>query len=157
MSKGNVLQDDDGTIDERVIPRAACYVSGPAATTITVAGTYYPLAGTSTVITASFFTHTSPGRLTYTGIVSRHLKVSVKLSATSSTNNVTITVRIAKNGVTDPSSTQTFFKTTSSDIKGLNAATLVNFSQGDYVEVYATADAAGSTITANDATLIVTL
>jgi len=153
--KGPVDFDNDTMLPANITPHGGCYVSTPAATTITSAGTFYVLAGTTTEIDITLFTHTSPGRLVYTGTVARDFFVTAMFSFTSSANNILAKARIAKNGTTIAGSEQQFFKTTGSDTKTLATQYIVSLATNDYIEVFVTCDSAGSTMTAQTGTLII--
>lgn len=155
MSKGYILGNNDGNVPSGTTPHGSCYISTPAATTVTNAGTYYLLAGTTTGISQSNFTHSSPGRLTYTGTVTGTFYVTANMSFVSSANNLTITSSIAKNGTPIASSEMPFFKTASTDVKQVTCFAVVDLAQNDYIEIYITDDSAASTVTANAATLMI--
>ena len=145
--KGNVLKDDDNMIDVGITPHAACYVNPTASTTITTAGTYYTLLGTHNPITSTLFTHVDTG-WRYDGTKSKYFKVDAKLSASCSDNNVTITFKIAVNGIPDDSSIQTFTKTAAGDTKAANPSTFILLNQNDLVTVMVTSSKSGGTVTA---------
>lgn len=152
--KGTVLFDNDTMLPTGTTPHGACYISTPAATTVTTAGTFYLLQGTTTAIDTTLFTHSSPGRLTYTGTVTKTFFVTAMLSVTSSVNNLIIKIRIAKNGTTIAGSEQQYFKTTSTDVKPVSTQYVVTLATNDYVELYVTSDVNGSTETAQTGVFI---
>lgn len=154
MSKGPIDYDNDNKIPTATTPHGGCYVSTPAATTVTVAGTFYVLAGTTTALDLDLFTHSSPGRITYTGTTTRTFFVTASASVVSSANNILISTRIAKNGTTIAASEMQFYKTTAADTKIVSSQTIVSLAQNDYLEMYITCDSAGATVTANTGTLI---
>jgi hypothetical protein len=153
--KGYALLDNDGMLDKSVTPHGGCWTSTPAPVTITVADTYYLVGGTSTAQALTLFTHATPGRLTYDGTITKDFVIIAKTSLVSSANNIVMKTRLAKNGTTDASSEQSYFKTTASDVKGFVTMTVISLAQGDYVELYVTCDNAGSTLTANEEVMII--
>lgn len=146
--KGNILKDDDNMIDVTVTPHAACYVNPTALTTVTTAGTYYTLLGTHNPITSTLFTHIDTG-WRYDGAISKYFKVDAKLSASCSDNNVTITFKIAVNGIPDDSSTQSFTKTAAGDTKSANPSTFTLLNQNDVITVMVTSSKSGGTVIAD--------
>lgn len=152
-----IVADADSMLPNGVTPHGGCYISTPAATTITTGGTFYLLAGTTTVGAGgtTLVTHASPGRLTYTGSVTRPFTVMGNISFISSANNILAKVRIAKNGATIAESESQFFKSTSTDTKDVPFFVVVNLAQNDYIEVYVTCDSNASTMTANAGNLFI--
>jgi hypothetical protein len=155
-NKGYIISDNDGYLPPSVTPHAGCYISTPASTTITSAGTYYLLAGTSTALALSGFTHSSPGRLTYTGTITQTFKIESKFSITADHNNILIEARIAVNGTTNVSSEQENSHTTGANTAGVNCGSFISLSTNDYVETYVTCDSAGTVLTASEAVLMIT-
>ena len=155
MSKGYIAFDNDNQLPSLTTPHGSCYISTPAATTITVAGTFYLLEGTTSAISNSLFTHSSPGRLTYNGAIPKDFFVTASMSFVSNSNNILASIRVAKNGETIAASEQSFFKATAADEKQVSSFIVLQLAQNDYIELYVTNDAAGSTITANHAIMVV--
>jgi len=154
-AKGNALLDDDNKITGSYISRGALYISTPGATTITNAGTFYLLQGVSTAqLGLNGFTHSSPGRLTYTGTVTRGFTVHGDICITSSANNIVVKIRIAKNGITEAGSEKSMTKTTGTDTRAIPCNWEVSLATNDYIEFYVTCDNAGSIITATSGTLM---
>lgn len=152
--KGTVLFDNDNMLPTATTAHGGCYISGSSATTITNAGTFYVLQGTTTAIDNTLFTHSSPGRLTYTGTVTKTFFVTTTFSYITSANNILVKTRVAKNGTTIAGSENQFTKTNGADTKSIGSQYIVTLSTNDYVEVYVTCDSAGSTITAQTGVLI---
>lgn len=151
-----IQKDADNMLQDSILPTSACYISTPGATTITNAGTYYVLQGVSTSqLNLINFTHASPGRLTYTGTITRYFVVSGDISIISSANNVLVGIQLAKNGTLLPGSIKTFTKTTAADTKTIPVNYGVQLATNEYIEMYVTCDSAGATITANNGTLLI--
>ena len=74
---------------------AGMYISSTASTTITVAGTYYKMAGTTTSTALLRFTMPTNNRLTYTGTRSRHFHIVGQTSISPDAgNNQTLGIQI---------------------------------------------------------------
>lgn len=133
-----------------------CYVSSSAASAAITAETYIILAGTTTTLTLKNFTHTSPGRLTYTGIETLRFIVNVALSFISTQSNELARFRFAKNGTTLAGSQINRKLGTGSDEGALSIAYELELATNDYIEVYCTLAASTSdTITANTMVMVV--
>lgn len=123
------------------------YISTPAATTISVAGTMVKAAGTTTATNLRNFTMPTDNRLTYTGVPDHHMHIALSFSMTMAGINDSISVGVAKNGTVDVASKLTRFVATGSD-QGA-AASHVDFmmSTDDYMEVFVTNEDATAAVT----------
>jgi hypothetical protein len=82
------------------------------------------------------FSHTN-NRLTYTGALARSFKVTSFVSANSvSTNNVTILVRIYKNGVAIPESEAQASTSATGRNESFPSQAIIEMVQNDYVEIF---------------------
>lgn len=135
-------------------PHGALFVSSASATAIT-AGTFVKIAGTTTAGELQDFTHTT-GRLTYAATPTRIFRVEVTVSTTSDTNNIVITLRLAKNGTTVAASEQDRKIGTGADIGNMTASWLVSLANTDFVEPFADIDTGSANITATHLVLSVT-
>lgn len=111
--------------------------SNTTVTTIAVASTYYKAGGTTIANLLKDFTHTS-GRLTYTGAKTRNFRVSANpISMISTSNNVIVRMKIAKNGIVVgyPMNRKI---ATGSDIGSGSVAFDVSLATNDYVELFVT-------------------
>jgi hypothetical protein len=82
------------------------------------------------------FSHTN-NRLTYTGALARSFKVTSFVSANSvSTNNVTILVRIYKNGVAIPESEAQASTSATARNESFPSQAIIEMVQNDYVEIF---------------------
>lgn len=125
---------------------ASFYLSATAPTTITVAGTFYKVAGTTVKNKAVDFTH-SNNRLTYTGAKPVVVKIDVSGSFTSNTNNVTVKACPALNGVALTNAEIERKILVGTDIRGLSFHWEVELTTNDYLEVFITCDSAGAILT----------
>lgn len=115
-----------------------CYlVANTTSTTITVQGTFYKAAGTTSAGTLERFTH-SNNRLTYTGLETIKLLVTSAASVTSATNNETLGTKLAKNGTVINASEAESRQTTANQSVNCISKSIVQFSTGDYVELFVT-------------------
>ena len=128
-----------------------CYISTPAATTVTTHNTFYVLQGTSVSTNLSSFTHSSPGRLTYTGVPTKVFKCTATMALQTNTASITAKVRFAVSGTTDSTTEQTVtYGPSASDVKPVILDALISLAQNQYVEVYVTETVSdGKTLTAN--------
>lgn len=151
-NQGYALLGDDGAVlpaQASFAVKAAAYNSANSATTITLAGTFYVLQGTTTAeFLASLFTHASPGRLTYTGTPTKQVQITALVSFSASANNILTKWRIAKNGATIAASETQQFKGTGANIETVVCHATVSLATNDYIEIFCTNDSAGSTMTA---------
>jgi hypothetical protein len=118
-------------------PQAIYYMNSNAvATTIASANQYYKILGTTSPgDVMNMFTH-SNNRVTYIGTVSGIYHIAVDTSITSGNNNV-ITLRIARNNITRPSSSVQG-TTSSNGILAMPMHDLLYVYPGDYFEVFVT-------------------
>ncbi len=153
-TKGQVLLDEDDRLPNGITPFGVLYVEDAVPTAVAVAGTYYKAQGvTETGGFLSDFTHQSPGTLTYVGKLPRFFRVSATASLAAGSNNVTLGMRIAKNGRTEECSTQTVRKGNGPDVVSVSAQSVILARQNDHFEVWLTTDDAGGTVTAEHGTL----
>lgn len=129
-----------------------CYVSTPAATTITTHNTWYVMQGTTTSTNLTGFTHTSPGKLTYTGSATRVFRVGATIQLQTNTASITAKARFGVSGTTDATTEQaTTYGPSASDIRPLVLEALISLAQNQYIEVYLTETVSdGKTLTANN-------
>lgn len=122
------------------------YITTPIATTCTVAGTFYLVAGTTTSDELQDFTATNE-RLTYNGAGTRVFLVAAAISVSSDANNVVLSTKVYKNGAAHAASLIQRKITVANDIGAQAIATLVTLTTNDYIEIYIACDNAGTAIT----------
>lgn len=131
------------------------YMNGNAtATVISATATEYKISGTTTSGSATQkFTNTD-NRSTYTGALTRFFKVTATISVTSGNNNE-IGLYIGKNGTVLPESE--IYGTTNSGGRAENIVcqTLVELTNGDYIEIFCENNTSTSNVTATDLNVIV--
>lgn len=124
-----------------------CYFNANAsATAITVTGTYYKGAGTTTAGTNSQFTATA-NRLTYNGLKTRNFLVTIAVSVSTGNNNQVLGVQIFKGGVAVAASEQEIRQTTAGDAVTGVAKSIISLATGEYVELYVTNKTATNSVT----------
>lgn len=128
--------------------------AGATPTTLTTAGTYYKLNGTTTNVASQLFTQ-SNGR--YTNAAGRTLTCDVVAQADGATSSPSGDYRLAiyKNGLTIQNP-PAYGRATSSSLSTITVRTRVQLADGDYVEPWITnSGASGITITWNNGSLSV--
>ena len=129
-----------------------------AATTITVAGTYYKAAGTTTIDTSlhDFSDGGVDNRLKYTGTPSRHVNIAAALSMTCGGSNQILGFKLAKNGVVIDNSVARRKIGTGSDIGGIGVHAHVDMVTDDYIELWCTNETSTATVTIEEVHLMAT-
>ena len=140
-------QDLRDVLVSLINPFGSFYVSSPAGTSITQAGTYVKAAGTTTANNLSSFTMPASNRLTYTGTATRHFHIATHLSFTSSTGNRVIGVQLAVDGTALPNSTHTVKIGTGSDTQAMSLHWDAMMSSNQYIELFITDTQGTNTIT----------
>lgn len=129
-------------------PFGSLYVSTSAATTITIAGTYYKAAGTTTAVNlSSDFTMPANNRLQYNGASPRHMHIAATLSMTTAGTNDILGVALAVDDSVLTHSIIRRFVGTGSDIGSTALHGDVMLSSGSYIEVFVTNVSAAETVT----------
>lgn len=131
------------------------YMSNNAtATTVSLTGTPYKVAGTTTGNSlTSKFTNTD-NRATYVGVVSRIFSVTAAMSLSSGNNNK-IGVYIAKNGTVISDSEIYVTANASGRVEGASVQVITELSTNDYIEIFVENDTATTDITVSDMSVIV--
>lgn len=133
------------------------YMQGNAtATTITVAGTFYKAAGTTSTGTyvEKFDVTTTSNKAVYGGSLVGFYKVTVVASMLSANNKV-LAVRIAKNGTTTTSSQTKSTSNGSSRSESIMSQDVVQLSNTDYIEVFVANTTDTTNITVEDLNVII--
>lgn len=131
------------------------YMNGNAtATTVSVIGDLYKVAGTTTSASVTQkFTNTD-NRATYNGALTRFFKVTATLSVTSANNNQ-VGIYVAKNGTALAESEIYITTNASGRAEGAVVQTLTQLTNGDYVEIFVENDTSTSDITVTELNVIV--
>ena len=115
-----------------------CYISSITATTITTAGNFYKIAGSTTADSLSNFTHPTNNRLTYTGTATRKFLVNAALSF-HGTNGNDYKFAFHKNGSSILSAS--IISTTATGAGSLahvSCQCIVELATNEYIEVFVT-------------------
>jgi len=127
------------------------------ATTIAVAGTYVKAAGTTTAGSLTNFSMPTNNRLTCTNPVpNRWYQVIVSLSQTTTANNQTLGIQLAKNGVLIPSSINEARANNTPTPVSVFSNDLVQLSNTDFIEVWITNTTAANAVTITRLNLSIT-
>jgi hypothetical protein len=113
------------------------YTNNTTQNPIATTGAFEKILGTTTASSINQkFSHTN-NRLTYTGALARSFKVTSFVSANSvTTNNVTILVRIYKNGVAIPESEAQASTSATARNESFPSQAIIEMVQNDYVEIF---------------------
>ena len=133
------------------------YMQGNATeTTITVAGTFYKAAGTTSTGTyvEKFDVTTTSNKGVYSGSLTGFYKVTVVASMLAGNNKV-LAVRIAKNGTTTTSSQTKSTSNGSSRSESIMSQDVVQLSNTDYIEVFVANTTDTTNITVEDLNVII--
>jgi hypothetical protein len=115
-----------------------CYISSITATTITTAGNFYKIAGSTTADTLSNFTQPTNNRLTYTGTATRKFLVNAALSFHGTTGN-DYKFAFHKNGSSILSAS--IISTTATgagNLAHVSCQCIVELATNEYIEVFVT-------------------
>ena len=130
-------------------PFGKIYISSPAATTISVAGTYYKAAGTTAEGDMQLMTMPANNRLQYNGEVRRHFHVAVSVSMSTAGSNEMVGLKLAQNGVVDDSTTVRRKTGGASDVGSTAVHGDFMMVKGDYLELFVTNESSTNTVTIN--------
>jgi len=136
----------------RIIPviiECCYYISSVVGTTITVAGTYYKILGTTSEGCAMDGCTHSNNRLTYTGDNEAVFTYIANGSFICDTNNTVVTFAPAVNGVAIPSASIDHKIGTGADVVAASVAGRLTLAKGDYFEMFVTCDNVGAVVTLN--------
>jgi len=127
---------------------AAGYLASPVNITVTTANTYYPI-GVFTVPVAEDFVvgTTYPNGLKYNGTIAQTFHITWNATIESTSNNVTATVDIQKNGVSIAMSKMGTYAKTGGEIYNLSGQCVVDLDTNDEVRFVVTADTNGEVLT----------
>ena len=131
-------------------------VGNATATTISVSGTFYKVAGTTSTGTyvEKFDVTTTSNKAVYSGSLVGFYKVTVVASMLTGNNKV-LAVRIAKNGTTTTSSQTKSTSNGSSRSESIMSQDVVQLSNTDYIEVFVANTTDTTNITVEDLNVII--
>lgn len=134
--------------------KAKLSITVPVATIIGVAGTYVKVAGTTVAGLLTNFTMPTNNRLTCTNTTpNKFYKLDVSASFTTTANNQTIAIQLAKNGVLISATIIESRADNTSTPLGMSTSDLVQLSNTDYIEVFVTNITNANNITASRMTI----
>ena len=131
---------------------AFAYISTPAPTITTVAGSYYKVEGVFTNETLDKFSINASFNLQYDGTSTKLFKIVVSATLSSDTVNSVVTAGLEKNGVLEPNSLMSVKLVQTSDKNNITFVDLIELSTGDEIKIVLTSDQVGAEITAETLT-----
>ncbi len=154
QAAGSITANDMRDLIVSLAPsHGALSINVPAATTISIAGTYYKAAGTTTIdADANAFDDDSStdNRLRYIGTPDRHVEIVTTISMTCSGSNQILGFKLAKNGTVIDDSVSRRKVGTGSDIGGITLVAHTDMSTNDYLEVFCTNETSTATVTVEE-------
>jgi len=127
------------------------YLTAPASTTCTVAGTWYPISGTFANPVSEGFT-VSPLFITYVGTRTLYFEVDWHASASCNLNLCTIGIGIAKNGTVDVGSIMSTQLLLTPNLYALSGTVVLQLAPNDTLSLNVRAARSGDVITINSFT-----
>ncbi len=135
---------------EAILSYGGFYVSSAAASGAITQTVYLKLGGTTTALALNHFTHTSPGRLTYTGTSTKVFDVVCSISFTSTQSNEIVRFRVAKGGTSDANSEVARKLGTGTDLGALALVDEISLANNEFIEIFTTLDVSTTdTVTAD--------
>lgn len=148
---GDISPQDVRDMVVSLIPaHGGLYRNVAAPTTVTVAGTYYKAAGTTTAGELDDLTMPQDNRLTYIGVPERHFHILATISMTCDGINKIIGFKIAKNGTPIDGSVSRRRVGTGTDIGALAVQADVALATNDYVEIWVTNETTNTAVTLDE-------
>ncbi|GAA3975880.1 hypothetical protein GCM10022407_21760 [Hymenobacter antarcticus] len=121
------------------------------ATALTVVGTFYKIAGTTTTVKQQRFTSASTNRLTYTGKEGITGRVLIIIGAKAINAGNDFSIALAKNGVVIPNPNGSMASASNNQSFQITLATEVDLVPGDYIEAFIrTNNSSASTLVVED-------
>lgn len=125
-------------------------LSAPDDTTVTTAGTYYPIEGTFTNTPIEKFsvqTEAYGPVIQYDGIDTLYFEIDAHASVKGNTNGITVKAAIKKNNVLVTESITTQYLKTTPEIYTMSGTSVVELSTGDNIQMVVTSDSDADVIT----------
>ena len=127
---------------------AAGYLASPVSVTVTTANSYYPIGVFTVPIAETFISGVNyPNGLRYTGLLEQTFHITWNATIESTSNNVTATIDIQKNGVSIAMSKMGTYAKTGGEIYNLSGQCVVDLDTNDEVRFVVTADNNGEVLT----------
>jgi len=143
-------QDVRDMIVSMIPPHGGYYRNLAAPTTISVAGTYYKAAGTTTAGDLDDLTMPQDNRMTYVGAPTQHFHIIATISMTCAGVNKVIGVKIACNGTPLAGSVIRRKVSTGSDIGAVTVQSDVEMDTNDYIEIWVTNETSNTEVTLDE-------
>ena len=133
-----------------------CYISTPGATTIATQNVAVAAAGTTTAGPLRGFTHTSPGKLTYTAPQPADFMVNITAILDTAVNAKTFSVAVGINGTIQVAAEtqQAIAATTAPEV--FSSSYIVALTVGDYIQIMVENVTDNANVTLDQGSLIVT-
>jgi hypothetical protein len=124
------------------------YISTPSATTITTAGTYYPIEGDFVNILEDFGSATvnTPG-IKYNGTLTRYFEIDLHAQVEANSLNTDVSIAIHKNGELCPCSVITTVCRDANSPYAISSTVVIELAQNDEVQLMTTSDGNGDQLT----------
>lgn len=133
-------------------------LDSPTNTTITTAGTYYPILGTFTNSPMEDFgaaTTYTPG-IKYTGAKTQHFEIDWHATGSGDSAGITTHIGIKKNGVLCSAGVMGTFLKFTGEMQALSGTCVIELATNDEIQLVITADGNGDVITINQFTTTIT-
>lgn len=131
------------------------YLTAPADTEVTLAGTYYPIEGTFTNDPFENFSVGSGG-IQYDGRIEKTFEIDWHATLYGDSPGITVSAGIRIDGVIATASLMTTYLKTNGEAQALSGTEIVKLQPGQEVELVLTADGAGDKITVVNFTTSIT-
>ena len=123
------------------------YLTSDAATTITTAGTYYPIAGTFTNDPLEDFVTVADPAIQYKGTKTQYFEIDWHATVAADTNITTIVCGIKKNGTLLTSSRMGTLCKTANELYNISGTVVVELTTDDKIQLVVTSDGSGDVLT----------
>ena len=132
------------------------YLASPANTTITTAGTYYPIAGTFTNAPIEDFTAVATPAIRYDGAKTQYFEIDWHASGYGDSNGQTIHIGIKKNGVLCTGGVMGTFLKFLGEEQALSGTCVIELATNETIQLVITSDTNGDVITMEHFTTTIT-
>lgn len=123
------------------------YLTADAATTITTAGTYYPIAGTFTNDPLEDFVTVADPAIQYKGTKTQYFEIDWHATVAADQNSTTIVCGIKKNGTLLTSSRMGTLCKTANEMYNISGTVVVELTTDDKIQLVVTSDGNGDILT----------
>lgn len=134
----------------------SAYLPTTADTTITTAGTYYPIEGSFTNDVIENFTLVATPAIRYDGTLTQCMEVDWHASLSADTANTTVHLGIKKNGTLVDASLMAQFLKNADQIYNISGTCVVEMATNDEIQLVVTSDGDGDVLTFEHYTTTIT-